>query len=63
MMDCPCKDCKTRTAVCHGVCPLYKKWSCLQRKQNMKIRAMQKDAGFGIPWNQLRGNIYGRGRR
>ena len=23
---CPCKDCDTRTIICHGICKEYKDW-------------------------------------
>ena len=62
MIECPCKDCKTRTAVCHGqgMCPSYDAYRIKIRQYNYNVKMMQKDAGFGIPWNQTKGNLYGR---
>lgn len=37
--NCPCIDCKTRTPVCHGICPSYKAWRKAMDKQNASARA------------------------
>lgn len=60
----PCVDCKDRKVTleynCHskGNCPKYEKWL----EEAREIRRKQKECqnGLGIPWNQTKGNLYGK---
>lgn len=56
----PCKDCKTRTPVCHGICNLYQKWTIEQKKFSKKVKVIRKQTGNGIGWYQTKGNIHGK---
>lgn len=58
---CPCtKDCKDRNAYCHGTCERYKEWQLVQKQFSNKVKLIRKKAGFGIDWNQTKGNLYGK---
>ena len=52
--NCPCKDCKTRTQTCHGICNAYKKYVREQRQFSNKVKLQRKRAGYGTPWNYTR---------
>ena len=60
----PCKNCKNRKVTidynCHskGNCPLYDKW--LEEEKEIERKRKEANKGTGIPFNQTRGNIYGK---
>ena len=61
---CPCvKECPNRNAYCHQSCQAYKEWQIIQKQYSNKVKWERRKAGFGINWNQTKGNLYGkRGR-
>ena len=40
-LDCPCKDCKKRNALCHSACDAYKKWREELDERNKGIRKLK----------------------
>ena len=60
----PCvSNCPNRSAYCHGSCEKYKEWQITQKQYSNKVRWIRRHNGMGIPWEQTKGNIYGkRGR-
>ena len=56
--NCPCIDCKTRSPVCHGICPLYAKYRKDVATYNTHVKRMQKQMGGRVMWNQTKGYIY-----
>ena len=43
--SCPCKDCKKRTATCHGKCNLYSLWKN-EVSYNKKEKDKQREAEY-----------------
>lgn len=58
---CPCvPNCPNRNAYCHSNCQAYKEWQVIQRQYSNKVKWARKNAGYGMPFNQTKGNIYGK---
>ena len=42
MNECPCKNCKKRTATCHGECELYKQWSLAKTRERNRNHILKR---------------------
>ena len=49
--DCPCRNCNTRTPVCHGICPQYKAWSKVNERLSKERKSYFYANQRGFDWN------------
>lgn len=56
--NCPCISCKTRTATCHGICPLYAKYRKQVVAYNKHVKAIKRQQNGGFSWDNPKGLLY-----